>query len=201
LFPLIGFLALLWILFRVISKPSRINYPCVKAAMPFAAGFIESVVFFIVSAIAFLKLNKSFFKYDYIFAAVFVTLAIGAVSYIDSDTIQPKFPTIYQEPNEPMGTAQGIFPGRVVWMHDPDATNENCNPNEYGDGWFLPKNNDQNVIDEMLSTGLKSLTGTTSDAEAWDSIFIYHNRNIGKGDLGYSAGEKIFIKIKILCCK
>jgi hypothetical protein len=52
LFPVIGFLALLWILFRVISKPSRINYPCVRAAMPFAAGFIESVVFFFVSAIA-----------------------------------------------------------------------------------------------------------------------------------------------------
>ena len=198
LFPIIGFLAVLWILSRVISKPSRINYPCVRAAMPFAVGFIESVVFFLVSAIAFFKLKKSYFKYDYLFAALFVTLAIGAVSYIDSDTIQPKFPTVYQEPNEPMGTAQGIFPGRVVWMHDPDATNENCNPNEYGNGWFLPKNNDQDVIDEMLSTGLKSLTGTTSDAEAWDSIFIYHNRNVGKGDLGYSAGEKIFIKINIV---
>ena len=78
LFPIIGCIALLWILFRVISKPSRINYPCVKAAMPFAAGFIESIVFFIVSAIAFLKLKKSFFKYDYLLAALFVTLAIGA---------------------------------------------------------------------------------------------------------------------------
>ena len=166
--------------------------------MPFAAGFIESVVFFFVSAIAFLKLKKSFFKYDYIFAALFVTLAIGAVSYIDSNTAQPQFNTIYHEPNEPMGTAKGIFPGRVVWVHDPDATNENCNPNEYGDGWFLPQNNDQDVIDEMLSTGLKNLTGTTSNADAWDSIFIYHNRNNGKGDVGYNTGEKIFIKINIV---
>jgi len=162
--------------------------------MPFAAGFVESIVFFVVSAIAFLKLKKSFLKYDYIFAAAFVTLAIGAVSYIDSNTAQPQFPTIYQEPNEPLGTAKGIFPGRVVWMHDPDATNENCNPNEYGDDWLLPKNNDQDVIDEMLSTGLKNLTGTTNDSLACDSIFTYYNKNNGKGEISYGQSEKIFIK-------
>ena len=27
-----------------------------------------------------------------------------------------------------MGEAKGIFPGRVVWVHDPDATYKTCNP-------------------------------------------------------------------------
>jgi len=197
LFPIIGFLALLWILFRVISKPSRIDYPCVKAAMPFAAGFIESIIFFIVSAIAFLKLKKSFFKYDFIAAALFVTLAIGAVSYFDPSSIQDysQFAIKYLEPNEPMGEAKGIFPGRVVWVHNPDATNENCDPMEEGNSYFEPKNNNQDVIDQMLSQAIQSLTGKTSDSEAWDAIFKFHNNTRGKGEVGYQAGEKVFIKM------
>jgi len=196
--PIVGFLAFLWIISRVITKPSRINYPCVKAAMPFAAGFLQNIIFFLVSLFAFGKIKKVTFKNQFILAALLVTFTIGGTYLSDNDSSVYKFPTIYKEANVPIGEAKGIFPGRVVWMHDPDATNENCDPNEYGDGWFLPKNNDQDVIDEMLSTGLKSLTGTASDAEAWDSIFIYHNRNIGKGDVGYSSGEKIFIKINMV---
>jgi Secretion system C-terminal sorting domain/Domain of unknown function (DUF362) len=196
--PIVGLLAFLWIISRVITKPSRINYPCVKAAMPFAAGFLQNIIVFLVSLFAFGRIKKVTFKNQFILAALLVTFTVGGTYLTDNDPSAYKFPTIYQEPNEPMGIAQGIFPGRVVWMHDPDATNEDCSPNEYGDGWFLEKNNNQDVIDEMLSTGLKSLTGTASDAEAWDSIFIFHNRNVGKGNIGYKTGEKIFIKINIV---
>jgi hypothetical protein len=196
--PFIGFLAFLWIISRVISKPSRINYPCVRAAMPFAAGFLQNLMIFLISLFAFARIKKVTFKNQFVLAALLVTFTIGGTYFSDNDSSAYKFPTIYQEPNDPTGEAKGIFPGRVVWVHDADATNENCNPNDYGDGWFLAKNNDQDVIDEMLSTGLKSLTGTTGDADAWDSIFIYHNRNNGKGDVGYNDGEKIFIKINIV---
>jgi hypothetical protein len=196
IFPLVGLLALAWILIRVIPKPSRINYPCVRAAMPFAAGFIGNIVVFIISAIAFFKLRKSLFKYQFIVAALLVTVTVGGTYYFDNVSDQvPVYPTLKLEPNQPMGEAKGIFPGRVVWVHDPDATNEDCSPNNFGDGWFLNKNNDQDVIDRMLSDGLKSLTGASSDSSAWDSIFIYYNRNKGKGEVGYNTDEKIFIKI------
>ena len=35
-FPLVGLLALVWYLARVIPKPSRASYPCQRAALPLA---------------------------------------------------------------------------------------------------------------------------------------------------------------------
>jgi hypothetical protein len=105
------------------------------------------------------------------------------------------FSDFVPEPNQPIGTAKGIFPGRVVWVWNPDATNENTNPASYGHSWFMPENNDQAVIDRMLSDGIKSLTGVSTDADAWKAVFKFHNNGHGKGEVGYQAGEKIFIKI------
>lgn len=197
LLPIIGLIALAWILIRVIPKPSRINYPCIKTAMPFAAGFIENVIFFIISAIAFMRIKKPLFKQQFIIAALFATIVVGGGYYSDLNQPQKQFATSEHIANQPMGEAKGIFPGRVVWVHDPDATNEDCSPNTVGDGWFLSNNNNQSVIDKMLSDGLKSLTGTTVDSDAWDSIFVYYNSNKGKGEVGYDVSEKIFIKINV----
>jgi sugar lactone lactonase YvrE len=97
--------------------------------------------------------------------------------------------------NQPMGEAKGVFPGRVVWVHDPNAVNQNCVPNVAGHGWYLPENNNQTVIDGMVSTALRDLTGKTNDLAAWTAIFQYHNAALGKGAVSYAPGEKIFIKI------
>jgi len=194
--PFIGFAALLWIILRVISKPSRINYPCVKAAMPFAAGFIQNLTVFLISLFAFTRIKKSFPKNQYVLAALLVTFTIGGTYFSDNNPeLNNQYPTIYQNPNEPVGEAKGIFPGRVVWVHNPDATNENCDPMEEGNSYFEPKNNNQDVIDQMLSQAIQSLTGKTSDSEAWDAIFKFHNNTRGKGEVGYQAGEKVFIKM------
>ena len=40
LFPIIGIAAIVWILIRVIPKPSRAEYPCMKIAAPIASGFL-----------------------------------------------------------------------------------------------------------------------------------------------------------------
>jgi hypothetical protein len=66
---------------------------------------------------------------------------------------------------------------------------------EEGNSYFEPKNNNQDVIDQMLSQAIQSLTGKTSDSEAWDAIFKFHNNTRGKGEVGYQAGEKVFIKM------
>ena len=94
-----------------------------------------------------------------------------------------------------MGEAKGVFPGRVVWVHDPTAVNQNCVPDAVGHGWFLPENNHQTVIDGMVSTALRRLTGQANDHAAWTAIFQYHNASRGKGAVDYAPGEKIFIKI------
>jgi hypothetical protein len=80
-------------------------------------------------------------------------------------------------------------------VHNPDATNENCDPMAEGNSYFDPKNFNQDVIDQMLSQAIQSLTGKTSDSVAWDAIFKFHNNTRGKGEVGYQAGEKVFIKM------
>ena len=193
--PLIGLAALLWIIFRVGTKPSRIDYPCVRASMPFATGFIGYVLFLTIGLAAWLRMrNKSQVAVGFI--SVFAVVGIFGAFSIDSQPAdETQFPTFSRSANQPMGTAVGIFPGRVVWVHNPDATNENCVPMEKGNSYFEPKNFNQEVIDQMLSQAIQSLTGKTSDSEAWDAIFKFHNNTRGKGEVGYKAGEKVFIKM------
>ncbi|MCK9559432.1 MAG: DUF362 domain-containing protein [Candidatus Marinimicrobia bacterium] len=209
LFPIVGLMALIWILIRVIPKPSRVTYPCMRVAMPIASGFIAYLIGIIVSATAFMKAKKLFAKSRYIMATGFVIMGVLAsflIFHNSSETAYASYSTIVHEANLPMGVAQGIFPGRVVWVHNPDATNENCVPDStvwwgnyltYRSGlaWFLPQNNDQAVVDSMVSLAIQSLTGETSDSLAWVAIFKYHNTNRGKGAVHYSPGEKIFIKM------
>ncbi len=38
--PVAGLMAFLWFLIRVVPKPSRATYPCQRAAMPLASGFV-----------------------------------------------------------------------------------------------------------------------------------------------------------------
>jgi hypothetical protein len=97
--------------------------------------------------------------------------------------------------NQPMGEAKGIYPGRVVWVHDPTAVNQDCVVDAPGHGWFLSENNNQAVIDGMVSIALHNLAGQNSDGAAWDAIFRFHNAAVGKGSVGYAKGEKVFIKI------
>jgi hypothetical protein len=49
----------------------------------------------------------------------------------------------------------------------------------------------------MLSASLRGLTGASTDAAAWEALFRYYNRERGKGDVGYRAGEKVFVKINL----
>lgn len=193
--PLIGLAALLWIIFRVGTKPSRITYPCVQASMPIASSFLGYLLFLGIGLATWFKMrNKSQVAVGFI--SVFAMVGVFGTFSIDSQPEEEiQYSTFSRPANQPMGTAVGIFPGRVVWVHNPDATNENCDPMEQGNSYFEPKNFNQNVIDQMLSQAIQALTGKTSDSAAWDAIFKFHNTTRGKGEVGYQAGEKIFIKM------
>ena len=196
--PFFGLASLVWFLVRVIPKPSRASYPCMKVAAPMASSFIVYLIGFSSSVFAIRKARVLFHKNKYALMIVFAIIGLMGTLWMNTGTSMPAFAAYLledQPANEPIGTAKGIFPGRVVWVHNPDATNENCKPTTYGDGWFLDKNNDQAVIDRMLSDAIQSLTGESTDKAAWDAIFKYHNNNRGKGEVGYQAGEIVFIKI------
>lgn len=204
LFPILGLAALIWILIRIIPKPSRAAYPCMKVAAPMASSFMLWLIGLGASVKAFTKMKSAYLRSSYFKTAIFLVLGIGfglfAVSQHGLETWagskdKSAFRQAVLEPNQPMGTPVGIFPGRVVWVYDPDATNENCDPMEENNSYFEPQNNNQSVIDQMLSKAVQTLTGTTSDSEAWDAIFKFHNQTRGKGEVGYQAGEKVYIKI------
>jgi hypothetical protein len=191
LLPLVGLLSLIWFLVRVIPKPSRASYPCMRAAAPLASGFIVWLVPGITLVLSGLK--RGFTRRLWILGVVLFMAGSGSLA-VTLGASAATFPNAVVEGAAPMGTAQGIHPGRVVWVWDPAATNENLT-NRPGDGWFLPANNDQAAIDRMLSEGLRSLTGRPTDAEAWSAIFTFHNKARRGSPSGYRRGEKIFIKI------
>jgi hypothetical protein len=100
-------------------------------------------------------------------------------------------------PNQPMGHAKGIFPGRVVWVWNPDATNEKFEHGDFAtyDWYFSAHNNNPEVIGKMYRDGILKLTGEKNPKKAWDAVFRLFNSNKHNQKRGYQAGEKIFIKI------
>ncbi|MCD8092911.1 MAG: DUF362 domain-containing protein [Bacteroides sp.] len=94
-------------------------------------------------------------------------------------------------PNQPVGTARGIFPGRVTWSHAPGAARW-----DEGDSfWFDDRFNNQEDCNWLIAQTLRSLTGTKNPKAAWKTLFKYYNSNHGKGKAGYVPNEKIAIKI------
>lgn len=195
LFPIVGLAALLWIIIRVVPKPSRATYPCVKAATPIASGFLVYILSLIASAVIYFRTRKKIFLSPYFAFFALIIFGFGGTYLInDSTDADVELQNSVHVANSPTGEGKGIFPGRVVWAYDPNATNENCNPTEVGHAWWMPENNNQEVIDGMVSQVIQSLTGNTNDKDSWDAIFKYHNNTRGKGSVSYKAGEKIFIK-------
>jgi len=201
LFPIIGIISLLWVILRVGTKPSRLSYPCMKVAVPTATTFLAYIIAIFTSLFSFRKAKEKLSQSRYSFGIILLLISVAAGTFLVLHTNKyayaqiPVYETRAVEANDPMGVEQGDFPGRVVWVHDPDATNEDCDPDLSGHGWFLDENNDQGVIDAMLDTAVRAFTGENDIADAWDVFFRYNNNNRGKSDTGYVAGEKIFIKI------
>lgn len=195
-FHLIGLGALIWFLVRVIPKPSRAAYPCMRAAFPVASAFVLYLLGLATSAFAMVKVKTHWQNARYSIAAMFLMIAVisGFIAF------QADRPFVYADsryldtPNQSMGTGQGIFPGRVVWAWNPDATNENCKNDNWGEAYHEPKNSDMDVIQKMVDQSLMSLSGETSVGEGWNALFIHFNEKKNRGAVGYQPGQKIFIK-------
>ena len=200
--PVFSFFALVWVLIRVLPRPQRATYPCMKVAIPLASSLLVYLSALLASVLFFRKAFRKITESKYALATLLLLLGIGfslgTVLIQKNESYAAIPPTDYEDPlgpNVPIGEAKGIFPGRVVWMHNPDATNENCVPWEYGDGYFLDKNCDQELVDEMLGKAMLEVSGAETEEEAWAAVFSYFNVSHGKGETGYQEGEKIFIKI------
>jgi uncharacterized protein (DUF362 family) len=99
--------------------------------------------------------------------------------------------------NAPIGDARGIFPGRVVWAHDPAATRWSGDVAANTAHWWVDTCTDQERVDAMLSQTLQSLTGAANDSSAWGKIFGYYNLRTSGETRGYRPGEAVAVKVNL----
>jgi len=194
-FAAVGLVSTVWFLVRVIPKPSRATYPCMQAAAPLMSGFITYVLGLFATALALKKAQAKYAQAKPLAVAVFVLAAITVGSFTLTHEQVPVFANsqLLLGANQPVGTPRGIYPGRVVWVWDPSSTNEKCT-NTFGDGWFLPKNTNIDVVTAMLADAVTGLTGKATVTASWEALFRDFNRKNGKGNVGYVDGERIFIR-------
>ena len=202
-FFILGIISTIWFLVRVIPKPSRATYPCMRVAAPFMSGLVVYLL-----AVGGLTALSRKFKNKVInvrYAATFLLVlgVIAAMAVTLSDNSNTLFQTNVTKtgpddgPNQPFGKPTGIFPGRVVWIWNPDATNEKFEHNNLDTYDLFPSavNNNEKVIGKMFRDGMIKLTGEKTAAKSWDAVFKNFNAKKSNKAKGYTKGEKILIKI------
>jgi hypothetical protein len=150
------------------------------------------------SVAAYRKAKSLLAQAKYVLAAICIAASVGFI-WMASNSTGEKITYAAEDPrpaNDPIGVAKGVNPGRVAWIHDPNATSWPGGANPFSLPYWWDSNCiNQEVVTEMLSKALRALTGKSTDADAWDAIFRNFNQQKGNGDVGYTAGEKIAIKI------
>ncbi|MFH1118505.1 MAG: DUF362 domain-containing protein [Bacteroidota bacterium] len=173
-----------------------------RVAAPFMSGFVLYLLAVGGIIAASRKVKRKFFNVRYL-SIVLLTFGVIVTMAI---TPSQNTTTFYQDkptksgpddgPNQPIGKALGVNPGWVVWIWNPEATNENCTTNfDTKDWYWKPENTNQKVVERMISNALNKLSGKTTIKESWDVMFRYHNIRKNQKNRGYTKGEKIFIKI------
>lgn len=204
--PVTGFLALAWFLIRVVPKPSRAAYPCQRAVFPLASAFILWIAATLASWSLLRGTGRLMTGHGHRVAtaavAIFVFLSAGFLSLQFLSGTGPLFagqntPGATFSPPEgplfPMGEGKGIHPGRVVWVHDPEATGFNGSTGY----WWSPSNNNQQAVDAMLERSILLLTGEGDIVAAWDRLFRWFNLQRGGAENGYGEGELVVVKLNM----
>jgi len=206
-FFFIGLAALAWFLARVVAKPSRAAYPCMQVAFPLASAFVIHLMAFTGSWLSYRGVKNALRQHRYFSAIVLLLAALLTFSTslfipLRETSGNPTSPA-FHPPNEPIGEAVGIYPGRVVWVWNRFATDNECANyvdrngilDDNDDAWFQDKNTNPLLVTQMISKGIRELTGKETDQEAWEAVFMFHNHSRGKGETGYQEGEKILLKL------
>ncbi len=76
LIHLIGFVALLWFLIRVIPKPIRASYPCQRAAFPLASAFVLWLMSFLGSFLFFRKARTLIRNSRFVLASICILVSL-----------------------------------------------------------------------------------------------------------------------------
>jgi len=200
LWIVLGLASVIWVLIRVVPKPSRATYPCQKVAQPLAAGFIAWLLGLAGSTLILRRARRLFQRQRYVVGAICFAAAILLYYVTLSDTrdvaasvVNSAANFVPTDPaNSPVGTAKGIHPGRVVWVYDSLL----CDQGSTSGWWWEDQRTDPEVARRMMTQALVNLTGIADPVESWDSLFRYFNlTHYGQNNVGYQAGDKIAIKV------
>jgi hypothetical protein len=202
-FFIMGIISTVWFLIRVIPKPTRATYPCMRVAAPIMSGFITYLLGVAGLTAISRRSKRKIFNVRYWSTFFLLTGVIATMAISPSNNAETTFQTTETRtgpedgPNQPIGIASGIFPGRVVWVWNPDATNEKFEHNDFDNYSFYPspQNNNPEVISKMFHDGILKLTGKKDVKKSWDAMFKFFNLKKHNKMVGYTKGEKIFIKL------
>ena len=203
-------LSLFWLMVKTGRRPSRIHYPCQQTALANVSIFLippaALLCYRIGSIFSRCQGRRRLFRYCILTA---FALILGLSAFLGLRVYKMhQAEQFYQNlrSHEPfgeytpaaLGAAAGTLltvphamalpsPHRVVSVHDANATSWTFPCTEsgpcaeyYGDDAYV----DQTVVDNMVATGLKVLTGETSLTGAWQKILP-----------DYQTGEIIAIKV------
>lgn len=184
-----------WLVYKSGAKPSRIVYPCQRAAVTNLSMF---ALFAIGSPLCFyLKKIKVFLTQDFklnkqpLFISILVFLlgfGLLATDYYQRGSVPSptesefKINSSFQSRSDQLeyATIPAAYdlpsPHRVVTVHNSNASTwkGEGNPNNYMN---------QTEIDKMVDIGIMELTGTTSPEDGWRKI------------IPYSSEESVVIKV------
>jgi len=194
LLPVFGLISLLWVIIRVLPKPSRASYPCQKIAIPAASSFISYLAAIFLSVTTFKGAQHFLRSRRFVISSLVVVfgVAFSLLFYIRSGENTFAADTGIFSPtdsaNSPVGEARGIMPGRVAWACDLDA----CTWDGTTDYWWSAQFNDQSRITALLDKVVCSVADKGNVKDSWDALFKFHNKGPA-----YKKGEKIIIKLNI----
>ena len=197
LWIILGIAAVVWVVIRVVPKPSRATYPCQKVAQPIAAGFLTWLIGLTASTMIVKRARQLVHNRRYMtgLAMFVVAILIGSFSLMSDTRAEAKKAKTFtptDAANTPVGTAKGINPGRVAWVYN----NKLCDQQSTSGFWWDDKRTDPEVAQLMMAQAIVNLTGITNPDKAWDSLFRYFNKErYGEENRGYQAGDKIAIKV------
>lgn len=163
---MVGIAALVWVLVRTGRRPTRIVYPCQRAALT------TSWLFLGVPVLTFLAAGR--WKRPVVVLAVLVAAGWAVLSLGEGAKLGAWRPVPMPEWTE----RPRPFEGRVVQVRDPEATSWDYKKGYYGN--YV----DQDRVDAMVTAGLLELTDETTIVGAW-----------GKLIPDFKPGEKLAIKV------
>jgi len=155
--------AVFWFLVRVVPKPSRMMYPCQRATMSLLLAKVVIVLCSATSVVTGLFKRKGMKMVCFCVLVGIIVAEPAELMYY-----QVRYSVIGNKNSLTLTDISASFPiNRVVRVHGDSATNWDFSTGYY---WQYV---DQSAVDRMVEEGVKNLTDTATEQEAWQSLIPY----------------------------